>query len=322
MKTYKKQQEALDKCRDDQFTFAVNYKNSKSCYFVNATDEEFWNAYMVQGERNNYEKIRVDKECHLFLDIDKKKTTYPGVDIEKIWNNIKYVIECAFENMLNIEKHRLNFIKLHSHSENKQSMHIIVKVENTIFKNIIHAGLFVKSLINDVEYPDVIDLGIYTKNRNFRMLGCTKAGEERYLLGEKPLSFEYWKETKIQPLYWDGPSIQMVEEDNKDVSVYADMPEKVKNIFVNTICKDKKLFRLTGELNLNRVASFPDSLTYVCSTSNKKCPFARRFHSKNVQYVVLNLLKCRYTLRCRSPKCRNKEMHFKMKDYLNEKICI
>ena len=81
--TFKKQSEALEACLDTQFTYAINYPNSKACFFVNATEKQFWDEYMVKGPRNNYEKIRVDKPCYLFLDIDKTDQ-YPNTDIDEI----------------------------------------------------------------------------------------------------------------------------------------------------------------------------------------------------------------------------------------------
>lgn len=325
MQRFKTQKEAFDNCLDTQITFAVNYENSKSCFFVNATEKEFWDNYMVSGPRNNYEKIKLGKECHLFLDIDKYETQYPGVDIEEIWKDVKDKIECVFINILNIERHRLHFIKLESHSKKKKSLHVIVKVDGTIFKNLIHCGIFVHNLKGEVMYPDVIDTSIYTKNRNFRMLGCSKAGQNRQLVGDKPFSYEYWLETLIQPLKWEGSSIEMCDEEVEESTICRDIPELVHNIFVNVISKDKKLHKMTGELNLDRIVSFPDSLTYVCNTKARKCPFVNRYHNKNVQFVVLNLLKNRYTLRCHSAKCKenkDNQIHFKLKDYLSEKICI
>ena len=151
MKIFRKQQDAFDACLETEFTYAVNYPASKSCIFVNATEKDFWDNYMQDGLKNNYEKIRIDKPCHLFLDIDKKTSQYPGVDIEEIWEDLKYVIEVAFEHLLHIQKHRLTFIKLQSHCEKKQSLHIIVKVEGTIFKNLIHCGIFVNNLKHNVK---------------------------------------------------------------------------------------------------------------------------------------------------------------------------
>ena len=65
MRVFKKQEEALSERKETEFTFAVNYENSKACFFVNATEEDFWYKYMAVGPRNNYEKILADKPCHL-----------------------------------------------------------------------------------------------------------------------------------------------------------------------------------------------------------------------------------------------------------------
>lgn len=314
--TFKKQSEALEACLDTQFTYAINYPNSKACFFVNATEKQFWDEYMVKGPRNNYEKIRVDKPCYLFLDIDKTDQ-YPNTDIDEIYDSIKQQIINNL-NYLGIED--IRFIKLHSHSNTKQSLHIIVKTL-VLFENLIHCGEFVRAIKENSDYPDVIDTTIYSKNRNFRMLGCTKAGQKRYLEGDKPLSYEFWRDTKIQPLQWYGETITMDIDETKNTIISTDIPENVHQFFVN-LSKDKKILKMVGPLNLNRMVCFPDTQVYIVNSESNRCPIAKRNHSSNHCRVFINLLHKKYGVRCYSEKCNGKSIMFPTKDFLTEKICI
>ncbi|MAJ82060.1 MAG: hypothetical protein CMF41_04005 [Legionellales bacterium] len=308
MKEFKTQKEAYENVSQEEFTYAVNYKNSAASFYVNATEKEFWDEYMLKGPKNNYEIIKMNKECHLYLDLDKHNSNY-SEDIEDIWNIIKEkMIGALVEN--SISKNNINFIKLSSHSDTKQSLHIIVKIKGKIFKDLSHCGFFIKELLNDIPvyYHQVIDTAVYTKNRCFRMLGCTKAGQQRYLVGENPLSFEYWKECKIQPLKWNG--------DEKSRISFDGVPETLPNTFSSEIPahiififqmlnQDKHFLAHSGPVDLNRIFSIPESLTFVCNTLSRKCPIAERYHTTNVPYVVIDLLRQKYYFKCRSEKnCR------------------
>lgn len=313
---YKKQSEAFAACLENQFTYAVNYRDSKACYFVNATEKQFWDKYMVSGPRNNYEKIRADRPCYLYLDLDKTDQ-YPNVDLEDIYQIIQRQIK---NNLEAFGVKEIRFIKLHSHSKKKQSLHIIVKT-SALFKNLEHCGEFVRAIKEDSEFPDVIDTSVYSKNRNFRMLGCTKAGQERYMEGDKPLTYEFWRDTKIQPLNWDGDLIVMDINEKKEGVIVLDVPENVQQFFVQ-LAKDPKILKMVGPLNLNRIVCFPNEQVYIVNPEKNKCPFANRYHSKNHCMIYINLMHNKYGLKCYSPKCEGKEILYKTRDFLTEKVCI
>ena len=308
MKKFKKLSDAYEDCLDTQFTYAVNYENSVSSYFVNATEKEFWDEYMLKGPKNNYEIIRVDRPCHLYLDLDN---VYPELDIEIVWKKVKELIVLYFQN-LNIPEEDLTFIKLSSHSEKKQSLHIIVKMKNKIFKSLLDCGYFVskiKSLMSPF-HSKIVDDAVYTKNRCFRMLGCTKAGQKRYLIGEKPLTFEYWKETKIQPLKWNGgPGSHLGFQETPKVSLSSSkyIPEIVYTIF-NKLNNDPKFLKLSGKIDIPKVYAVPASLIFLCNTVSRKCPIGKKIHTTNVTYIHLDLMNSNYCLKCRSEKilCKGK----------------
>lgn len=301
MKVFKKQEEALLERKEDQFIYAVNYKNSKACFFVNATEAEFWEGYMSKGPRNNYEKILPDRPCHLFLDLDLKVSDYPNTDIYEVWETIKQMIVKAFE-YFGIND--FYFIVLQSHSDTKQSLHIIAKVKDKLFHNLLHCGHFMDEIKESVDgsIRDIIDTTVYTKNRNFRMVGCTKAGQERYLTGDKPLSFEFWKETKIQPLEWKGDTIQLEIKPTKQYVHSSYMPPRVIEL-MQRLNTNRAFLNLSGPLEISRAHSFSASLVFICDTTSKHCPFVKRRHRTNITYVVIDLLRKVYYLKCRSKKC-------------------
>lgn len=326
METFKKLTDAYDSCLDTQFTYAVNYKNSHSYYFVNATEKEFWDEFMAKGPRNNYEIIRVDRPCHLFLDLDKNNTLYPDLDIETVWEEVKKVIVDWFQHFYSIEKEELTFTKLSSHSEKKQSLHIIIKVKDKIFKNILHCGQMISEVKQSLSpyYSKIVDDAVYTKNRNFRMLGCTKAGQKRYLVGDKPLTFEFWKETKIQPLKYSGEAIDLKLSQDIPTNICTSkyIPEVVYKIF-DKLNNDPKFLKLSGKIDIPKLYAIPESLIFICNTVSKKCPLSMKTHTTNVTYIHLDLLNSHYCLKCRSKKdkrCNGKTKFYKIGNPLTKII--
>lgn len=317
---YKKQVEAFEACLDTQFTYAVNYKNSKACFFVNATEKEFWDEYMVHGDRNNYEKIRADRPCHLYLDIDMNIKENPQIDIDECYNEIKDIILFLMLQM-GFSQEKVRFIKLSSHSDTKKSLHIIVKIEDCLFENLFHCGEFMAEVHHRTKYKSLIDMSVYSKNRNFRMLGCTKAGQKRYLVGNQPLSYEFWRDTKIQPLSWSGKTIKMDIREKKVSEMSSNIPDFVFKIML-AWSKDPRVLKTIGKINLDRIVCFPENQVYICTAIEKKCPIANRQHSTNHPMLCLNLIYNRYEFRCHSPKCKGKAITFKMNDYLTGKVCI
>lgn len=323
MKTFKKLSEAFEDCLDTQFTYAVNYKNSVSSYFVNATEKNFWNEYMLQGPRNNYEIIRVDRPCHLYLDLDKNNTLYPELDIETVWEEVKQLIVFYFKG-LQVDETDLTFIKLSSHSEKKQSLHIIIKVKHKMFRNVLDCGYFMSEIKQRLSpyYSKIVDDAVYTKNRCFRMLGCTKAGQQRYLIGDKPLSYEFWKETKIQPLKWDGSLISFDETNQVSPSTSKYIPEIVYKIF-DQLNHDPTFLKLSGKIDIDKVHAIPGSLKFLCNTVSRKCPLAHKTHTTNVTYIHLDLLNSHYCLKCRSKKdkrCNGRTKFYKIMNPLTKTI--
>lgn len=325
MKVFKRLVDAYEKCGENEFTYAVNYKNNLASFFVNATELDFWNEYMLKGPKNNYEIIRVDRPCHLYLDLDKDNTLYPDLDIEDVWKEIEEKLYASFE-YVGVALEDLNFIKLSSHSTKKQSLHIIVKIKNKIFKNMLECGYFMERVKDQLTpyYAKILDTTVYTKNRCFRMLGCTKAGQERYLIGDKPLTFDYWKKCKIQPLKWDGEKGSILSfEDNVTYSVSTSkyIPEIIYKK-LNELNQNKHFLSMSGPLNLDRVFAIPNALKFICDTTSKKCPIAKKTHSTNITYIVLDLVHSNYFFKCRSHKhCKGKRTKsFKINNLLTKTI--
>ena len=99
-----------------------------------------------------------------------------------------------------------------SSNDKKGSIHMIYKIKNYIWKNNANVGAFmrrcferrVKQIDEDRELWRFVDMCVYSRNRLFRMLGCSKNNENRVKKIEGTrFDFKSWKNCKIQPMYTD-----------------------------------------------------------------------------------------------------------------------
>ncbi|KAJ7326771.1 hypothetical protein JRQ81_016530 [Phrynocephalus forsythii] len=244
-------------CKEDVHVFALerNAENKQRFYLV-TTYTELWFYYRKHHETSLmhcYEVIQQTAVCKLYFDLEFYIPTNPGADgkqmvadlIEFVCKKLDehYGIKCSAEDVLNLD----------SSTEEKFSCHLIFQLHNAAFKNNIHIGNFLKTilhpavlltkkrdtvlpekqvvspsqcyeattdlpncLVNQIvsknapqssqlssqrlekgasqwkENPDLsflvvngkqggkqlfVDLGVYTKNRNFRLYKSSKAGK-------------------------------------------------------------------------------------------------------------------------------------------------
>jgi len=99
-------------------------------------------------------------------------------------------------------------IDLDSSTEKKYSHHLIVP--RIWFKDNIECGHFVKFMVSQLQYASqlfvmndkgkqvsIIDLGVYTRNRNFRIYGSSKFGKGTPLVISKGNQFPFVDEEEL-----------------------------------------------------------------------------------------------------------------------------
>jgi hypothetical protein len=171
----------------------------KKVYFVSSFHEWFLTVDSEQWNKQYwYEVIRPNYPCHLHLDIEfpLKKGLNAHVDGPGIVGRLicdfiaklssDYSINVLAEEICELESvqsnqggHRLDSCA----PEHKFSRHVIFRCSRAVFKNTSDVGLFVKSVVIPIDYDMVqtdkgrdhmVDLGIYNKDRCFRVLYSRK----------------------------------------------------------------------------------------------------------------------------------------------------
>ncbi|KAL7068679.1 herpesviridae UL52/UL70 DNA primase family protein [Cryptosporidium serpentis] len=188
--------------------FAEELNEQGKRRYIVSSYQKLWNYSnsLCSSQRHLYEIIIHDFPCWLYFDIEYNKQAYPqdlsGHNLlKKIISHLIYWIKTEFDIHLTSK----DIIYLDSTTDAKFSYHIIVKyLKNngnisTLFPNNAIMGLFVEKFIDYIKSEDVtkkleitssqeapklhnlIDIGVYNKNRCFRLLFSTKYGRSKSL---------------------------------------------------------------------------------------------------------------------------------------------
>ena len=327
MKLFHRQQAAFDALGEDQCVFQNEIGNGKRVYVI-GSNKDYWDSYLARGVRHGYELIRKGMPCHLYIDLDVDKKKYPSIKVLQIWQILEKWIDVIFDVHYHIKECDVSKNIQFSSNDIKGSMHVIYQMKNKIFKSNAHVGAFMRGVRKfiSLESPDdmsmfeekFVDMSIYTANRLFRMLGCSKYGKNRYLTNNDPYTYENWVKTKVQPLTKNSYEFLDVHEDNGSEPKYGYGTSGV------VICSDKVDFlkplfgHIEEEFNtkITRYHQFPLTQSIACNLKTKNCPWKGEPHSKNTLYTVINTYNLTYSIRCHSGKCKDHRHTKPMPDHI------
>ncbi|KAM6313495.1 DNA-directed primase/polymerase protein [Aegotheles albertisi] len=153
-KIFYRQAEALNyvkTCKEDVHVFALE-KNTQSRqrFYLVTTYKELW-FYYTMGYKTSlmhcYEVIPEKDACKLYFDLEFYKPANPGADgksmvaklIELVCQKLKelYDVDCSAKDVLNLD----------SSTDEKFSRHLIFLPQKTVFKDNIHVGNFVRTIL-------------------------------------------------------------------------------------------------------------------------------------------------------------------------------
>ena len=225
--------------------FACNYPKDDSCFFVVSSYESLWQELQIrEGEAraalprkvaetataaqlrhtwNFYEQLDARNSCHGYLDIEiirecnadrLRAQGGPRALVRRFMQEIREYLEELghIETGTDLgENKAFKYIVLEASNEKKVSYHVHFTVRNRRFKNNLHVGAFVRSMMVRMQdkygvdpdgnpffirvpedkykgkgsrsyFEPLVDCAVYTRNRNFRMMFCTKTSGFRPLV--------------------------------------------------------------------------------------------------------------------------------------------
>ncbi|KAL3674404.1 hypothetical protein V7S43_000358 [Phytophthora oleae] len=195
--------------------------------FLVANFAEFWKNYKKTGsnQRHVYEIIREGVPCRLYFDLEFKRAVNPHVNGGSLVSRLVSLLQLQLFRRYGIRVHLKDIYQLDSSTPAKFSRHLIIHFpDGTLFTNNLHAGAFVREFASELVVFDAnslgrsdlqctpflvnteslddpeekkqlfIDMGVYTRNRMFRVLGSSKFKKEAIL---QPLNVLSRSETEL-----------------------------------------------------------------------------------------------------------------------------
>ncbi|NXA41284.1 PRIPO protein, partial [Eudromia elegans] len=397
-------------CEEDVHVFALekNTQNGQRFYLV-TTYCELWFYYTKDYKTSLmhcYEVIPEKDACKLYFDLEFYKPSNPGADgksmvaklIELVSKKLEeiYAVNCSAKDVLNLD----------SSTDEKFSRHLIFLPHKTVFKNNIHVGNFVRTIlqpavallrseaavltperrashtrqspaptggsegslmnlsavedasqscpsiaretteaetsqqgenseysflvVNDKEGRKqlFVDLGVYTKNRNFRMYKSSKAGKNVILKIAEDNKFvpTCEKNISLEEAYFLSSLVCNVgaHKDNPCGFVSTEALEGCRespypeiDSFVRTLVNKDGV---QGGIRQWNYFSMEEIIVYDIS-GYRWCENIGRAHKSNNIMILVDLKKEVWYQKCHDPVCREK--NFKSQSFpLPPTICL
>lgn len=167
--------------------------------FLATSYVELWRRYkdVPTKFRHFYEIIREGCPCHAYFDLEYGVADNPGVDGEKTVKAFLDLLRKVILDNFDITVEDRWIIELDSSSPAKFSRHIIVRLPGSAFADNSHVGTLAAAIVDEAakgrgtsRYRDLmfvknkhgqettfVDMGVYSRNRAFRLFRSSKAGK-------------------------------------------------------------------------------------------------------------------------------------------------
>ncbi|KAM6132642.1 LOW QUALITY PROTEIN: DNA-directed primase/polymerase protein [Pterocles gutturalis] len=414
-------------CKEDVHVFALEKNTQTQRFYLVTTYKELWFITRDKGYKTSlmhcYEVIP-EKACKLYFDLEFYKPANPGADgksmvaklIELVSQKLKelYDVSCSAKDVLNLD----------STTDEKFSRHLIFLPQKTVFKDNIHVGNFVRTILqpairlteskaavmipeegaghvsqccaeaglggspanltameNASNWPAIahktkdmetshqeensefsflivndkegdkqlfVDLGVYTRNRNFRMYKSSKAGknvilkiaednkfvpnceenvslEEAYFLSSLICNIRARDDTEVLSCGFSEEGRKMsaflsskATRSRRDaIEGYQDSPyPEIDHFVCSLVNKDG----VQGGIRRWNYFSLEEILVYDIS-GYRWCENIGRAHKSNNIMILVDLKNEVWYQKCHDPVCREK--NFKSQSFpLPPQICL
>uniref|UniRef100_A0A8D3CKY5 DNA-directed primase/polymerase protein n=1 Tax=Scophthalmus maximus TaxID=52904 RepID=A0A8D3CKY5_SCOMX len=345
-------------------------------YLVTSYSElwHYYRTY-TQTLMHCYEVIPEGAVCKLYFDLEFHRPSNKGADGKTMVSSlIQYVCDKLME-VYGIECSAKNVLSLDSSTEEKFSQHLIFNLQNAVFKDNIHVGRFIHAVLlpvlsktkngketdevagspqtkrhkqeeTDLEFLRVknkdgqdclfVDLGVYTKNRNFRLYKSSKVGKNAAFTVADSNQFITKPEKGMSPeesvflaslvcnvsftgqriLTWDVPETKELSAPRRQCSLAGCLTsphQEVDNFVLTVVRKDG----IQGSIRRWNYFVAEHLLVYDI-LKYRWCENVGAFHKSNNIMIVVDLKEEVWYQKCHDPDCRN----FRSSSYpLPQEIC-
>ena len=293
--------------------FAYENADEGGRSFFAATYFEMFEYFKCKFDRHFYEVIEHLKPCHLYYDVEYiyKEKDYDGDDL------VKQLIE------LSIEKLKEEFgiddakaVVLGTDSKKKFSRHIIIRSNKKAFKDNIHVGKFVRDNITKYQvFQDIVDQGVYTKNRCFRLIWNSKR-KKKFSEQLVPIdmtnttaltsSLEFFESTLVS----NAKGLELVGYEELDSAksngIYNPKANPLSSIDLSSTGIDDFCLKAFAPSGFVKKSDYSESFNSILLQIGgcRYCQRIGREHKSNSIYIVVKLTSGVAVQRCYDPDCR------------------
>ena len=292
-------------------------------------------------ERCTYEVIPQGSKCKLYFDLEFSKQLNPQSLGEIMVELLIKATASTVQEVYAITVAQSDVLILDGSTETKFSQHLIFQSSNIVFQDNIHAGNFVRYLIEQLKESKVpslstteqqslfinndkrntvsfCDLGVYTKNRNFRLFLSSKFGKNVPLVVANNNSFrpesdsnEAFFKASLITHFENEKNVQQLLTFTRDIAGssthYHQKPhDPTLNGYQMSPWSeiDEFIMKLVTPGTIRQWMYYEQSETIVYIIhGNRYCSSIGREHKRNHIKYVVNLPNATYYQSCFDPDC-------------------
>ena len=338
IKSFSKQDQALEhsKLKSELHVFSREFDCRGRRTFLVTSIPQFWQHYQTQSTKTFYEVIPEGKcKLHLDLEFSREKNqneTKNGEQMSKLL--ISKLLECL-KNIFNHKSDLKDVLVLDSSNSFKYSSHVIFT--KTYFSDNRDIGEFLNvfnttmsmaekeffEVQNKEKIESFIDDKIYSRNRNFRLIGSCKFGKSTPLIvsrfDEHSQQFSSLPEAEAKFLTFKSSLVTNIEEELQTIDVHSRKNQLKAGINHTRVCSTVKGHGPSPYPELDTfvqsqlpagacirawdIRAASSSVLYNIG-GRSFCRIVNREHTRNNIYMVCDLSSMTLVQRCHSQSCK------------------
>lgn len=291
--------------------------------FVTSTYDDFWNKYEMMSDKHWYELIIENTPCKLYLDLEFKREFNPGLNDDEMMQILIRELDAFLYSQCT--QNLGNFIQLDSSTDAKFSRHIIAA--KVIFQDNIQLGYFLQSFVSSMEIKAtqdeniqrlfvsngqesscLLDLAVYTRNRQFRIYKSSKFGKNIPLMPFPTRKFIDEYEYFLKTLVCSVSNVDGLKYVNANTNQPRPIMQSCNSSFP---LLDEFVLKCANQISqqsasIKTCIYYPSSQTVVYGIQGTRfCCRIGREHKSNGVYYVADLINARVVQKCYDPDCRS-----------------
>lgn len=243
--------------------------------------------------RNVYEVLQYNKPTKIYLDFDlsteESDVDEFNNDFEEFMNACVNKLDKIYEDL---DAETIECTIMDASTDRKHSKHVVIQVA---FGDLLQVKEFVETVLADTPCP-AVDVGVYTRNRCFRILHSTKMGKDT------PLRLEGHKTEKYDPAVVFKSLIQAIPPPHYK-GPFEVFPLKVRTFIKPSVVRKRYRFMENTSATAVQLDELPKGVTEYIKALGGTIRSAKADTDKPILSLIVSGVQCMHV--CREHKSNN-----------------